>query len=111
MSKIEETAMAGVEMAKDPEIVAAINQVNKAIKKYNRYFILYTHRFEQGNVRKANILVGPNDKRFGRVELLGLIIDLLIDYSSDTNWTLKGSEELAATIEVLKDIYEGKIDA
>lgn len=106
----EETAMAGVEMAKDPEIIAALNQIDKALKKHNRYFVFYTHRFEQGDAPKGNILVTPNDKRFGRIELLGLIIDILRDYSSDKNWTLRGSEELAATIEVLKDIHEGKID-
>lgn len=70
----EETAMAGVEMVNDPEIIAAINT-----------------------------------KRFDRIELLGLLVDILQDYADGDGWTLKGSEELRAAIEVLKDIYGGKI--
>ena len=106
----EETAMAGVEMSKDPEIVAAINALQRATERYNRYFVFYTHRWEQFDGLKGNILITPSDKRFDRVELLGLIVDILRDYADGDGWTLKGSKELGATIEVLKDIYEGKID-
>lgn len=106
----EETAQAGVEMSKDPEIISAINALQKAVKKYNRYFIFYTHRFEQGDVKKGNVLITPSDKRFNRAELLGLVIDIIRDYAGGDGWTLKGSKELGAAIEVLKDIYEGKID-
>lgn len=105
----EETAMAEDEMIKDREIIAALNQLDKALKKHNRYFIFYTHKFVQGDA--PNMLVTPKDKRFDRVELLGLIIDMLGDYFSGANWTLKGSKELDAAIKVLKDIHEGKIDA
>lgn len=110
LESFEETAMAGAKMARDPKIITAINQLNKALKKYNRYFIFYTHRFEQGDTPKGNILITPNDKRFDRAELLGLVIDILRDYADNTNWALKGSVELEAAISVLKDIYEGKID-
>ena len=106
----EETAMAGVEMSKDPEIVAAINALQRATERYNRYFVFYTHRWEQFDGLKGNILITPSDKRFDRVELLGLIVDILRDYADGDGWKLKGSRELGAVIEVLKDIYEGKID-
>lgn len=106
----EETAMAGVEMSKDPEIISAINALQKAVEKYNRYFIFYTHCFEQGDAKKGNLLITPSDKRFGRIELFGLVIDIIRDYANGNGWKLKGSEELGAVIEVLKDIYEGKID-
>lgn len=107
--EFEETAQAGIEMANDPEILAAMNTLQKAVEKYNRYFIFYTHRFEQFNGLKGNILITPSDKRFDRIELLGLVIDIIHDYAAVTGWTLKGSKELGAVIEVLKDIYKGKI--
>lgn len=108
--EFEETAQAGVEMSKDPEIISAMNALQKAVEKYNRYFIFYTHRFEQGDAKKGNLLITPSDKRFNKVELIGLLVDILRDYAENTGWTLKGSKELEAVIEVLKDIYEGKID-
>lgn len=108
--EFEETAQAGVEMSKDPEIVAAINALQRATEKYNRYFIFYTHRWEQFDGLKGNILITPSDKRFNHVELLGLAVDIIRDYADGDGWTLKGSKELGAVIEVLKDIYEGKID-
>ena len=108
--EFEETAQVGVEMSKDPEIVAAINVLQRATEKYNRYFVFYTHRWEQFDSLKGNLLITPSDKRFDHVELLGLILDLLRDYADGDGWTLKGSRKLGATIEVLKDIYKGKID-
>ena len=84
--------------------------LQRATEKYNRYYVFYTHRWEQfDDIPKGNLLITPNDKRFNKVELICLLVDLLRDYAENTGWTLKGSEELGAAIEVLKDTYEGEI--
>ena len=95
----------------DVEIFDAIIKLDKQFKKQDRYFVLYTHRWEQGDMKHGNILVTPKDKRFDKAEFTGLIVDILRDYAKGTKWNLKGSVELKALIRILEDLYEGRLDA
>lgn len=56
-----------------------LSEMQAQANKMGRYILFYTHRFEQVNEEKSNILVFPNDPRFDEQELVGLCIDMIMD--------------------------------
>lgn len=83
-----------------------LSKMQEQAYKAGRYFIFYTHRFEQVDEEKANILVFPNDPRFDEQELVGLCIDMIMDYYDKTGRKVKGDKMLLGASLVLKKLYK-----
>lgn len=85
---------------------AQLEEMQKQANEMGRYFLFYTHRFEQVNEEKGNILVLPNDPRFDEQELVGLCIDMIMDYYEKTGRKAKGDKMLLGASLVLKKLYK-----
>lgn len=90
-------------------IMPDMSRIQSSLNALDRYGVLYTHKWTQGNEVAGNILVLPNDPRFDHFEFIGLIIDMFRDYADNTGLKLKGGLELKVLIKVLEKLYkEGK---
>lgn len=83
-----------------------LSKMQAQANKMGRYIVFYTHRFEQVDEEKANILVFPNDPRFDEQELVGLCIDMIMDYYDKTGRKVKGDRMLLGASLVLKKLYK-----
>lgn len=83
-----------------------LSKMQEQANKVGRYIVFYTHRFEQVNEERTNILVLPNDPRFDEQELVGLCIDMIMDYYDKTGRKVKGDKMLLGASLVLKKLYK-----
>lgn len=97
MSKAEELE----KLFKEP-----LNKMQKQAYKAGRYFVFYTHRFEQVNEEGGNLMVYPNDPRFDEQELVGLCVDMIMDYYDKTGRKAKGDKMLLGASLVFKKLYK-----
>lgn len=84
------------------------SEATRRLKDMDRYGVYYTHSWEQNNEKAQNILVIPKDERFDRLEFVGMWLDMLLDYSRETGWDLKGSLEVSALSKILGKLYDGE---
>lgn len=83
-----------------------LSKMQAQANKMGRYIVFYTHRFVQANEEKGNILILPNDPRFDEQELIGLCIDMIMDYYEQTDRKVKGDKMLLGASLVLKKLYK-----
>ena len=90
-------------------IAPECNSISEKLKTLDRYFILYTHTFEQKDEEKKNILVFPNDERWDDAELYGLIIDMLLDYSMNKGYRLCDDIRFKGFAKTIEKLANGEL--
>lgn len=89
-------------------VAPLLDEATRRLKDMDRYGVYYTHGWEQGNEEAQNILVIPKDERFDRLEFIGMWLDMLLDYASQTGWELKDSLEVRVLANILHKLDKGE---
>lgn len=86
-----------------------LNDMQKWLSRHNRYFILLTHHWEQGN-GFSNTLITPqivqNGGKFDEAELVGACIDMIMDFYEDTGIPMKDNMILYGASRALMKLYK-----
>lgn len=86
-----------------------LSDMQKWLEKHDRYFILLTHHWEQGN-GFSNTLITPQivqkGGRFDEAELVGACVDMIMDFYDGTGTPMKDSMILYGASRALMKLYK-----